>query len=793
VGGSIIFHKESPFQKLERVSINYIFVKRIMEKSGDQMSPIHSRSLIDFDISESAVKFIIDNRDIPSLVDTSDVDGSSQHSNSSSVASSGDQIRSSISLTTSQMNTIKSEIIENQNVSQDICDEKAVAPTPFNDFQHILENVEADETIDDVVKNDDADTSIQIDVSNDTVKTSNLIDDDQSTENITNDLIEISSVTSQPKKELQLETETTDDSSECGTIFSNSISYVTDFFSCSAPCMNNQVDTNNEVDDRNDNSTNADADPEIESQLERLQLCIELDILTLMGCSAEGAHNLINSLGQSTFCYRCQCYKTKSPSKENGSRNMTCQCSSSQEVSNRPKLRNRNVYVRQKAAKRVRQLREGGLSRRFTMTPLYTFLEEEMDVVREEDNGRSILSEDDEGAEITRRAGKVLIPRCKRPKSLSQESTRQTSLSSPSTSFEPTILATRSQDIDSGKGSLNHNTEPCSKSVFFGFFQKSHNDQSTKNDSDEASYDLYYDSDPGTHDGSDKMNPNELRKIISVKGRRNRTIGGCNNIGSDLHNFEIYFLPKQISLLQSLDVHNFDINDSVLVSQLIKELTSGSFSFIWHPKKSIEKKSGFSNSPPDLIKAWFEMGSCLKKTLLQPKFVWRTNRSLLHASKRAKVRSIKAPEYVELLNIVRIIVPSEVDRRVHPFVNKDCVFIIVTSSDDESVFEAATRMERDKFVFALKIIVARLASKIIVGDKDVFDEFFTPLGIKKRRKKYRKKKSSSMVVSMNSLEEDFDGSDDTSRQQSSESDSGLCKLLVKSVEEESQRKSELWG
>ena len=53
---------------------------------------------------------------------------------------------------------------------------------------------------------------------------------------------------------------------------------------------------------------------------------------------------------------------------------------------------------------------------------------------------------------------------------------------------------------------------------------------------------------------------------------------------------------------------------------------------------------------------------------------------------------------------------------------------------EDYLFEAATQDERDKFVFAFKVMVARLASKIIVGDKDVFDEFFTPLGVAKKKK-----------------------------------------------------------
>jgi len=40
------------------------------------------------------------------------------------------------------------------------------------------------------------------------------------------------------------------------------------------------------------------------------------------------------------------------------------------------------------------------------------------------------------------------------------------------------------------------------------------------------------------------------------------------------------------------------------------------------------------------------------------------------------------------------------------------------------LFEAGSEVERDRLAYALKLAVARLGSKIIVGDAGVFDEFF---------------------------------------------------------------------
>ena len=208
------------------------------------------------------------------------------------------------------------------------------------------------------------------------------------------------------------------------------------------------------------------------------------------------------------------------------------------------------------------------------------------------------------------------------------------------------------------------------------------------------------------------------------------------------------------------------------------------------------------------------MGSCLKRTLLQPKFVWRSNDNVRHTSRQSKVQSIHSPESIELLNIVRVVVPSQINRQIHPFVKKDCVFMIVTNTEEESFFEAATKDERDKFVFAFKVMVARLASKIIVGDKDVFDEFFTPLGMTKKKRRRRKKErkttdaigvffngekkqgpekrkpsATGSVYDMGELKED---NESDSFSVSSEN-SGFCRAIVGSVDEESNRQDELWG
>jgi len=189
---------------------------------------------------------------------------------------------------------------------------------------------------------------------------------------------------------------------------------------------------------------------------------------------------------------------------------------------------------------------------------------------------------------------------------------------------------------------------------------------------------------------------------------------------------------SSMGLLQTYDVPSFDIHDIHKVSQLIAELTAGTFTLIYHPS-SRSSRQKLSSPHPLLVKCWFEMGSCFKNTLVQPKFVWRVIASTSkEASRRSRIKTIKTPHSVELLDVVRLLVPTNanVDRSLYPFVKPRNAFFIYTNDQKEHLFEAKNEEGRKRFVFAMKLMVARLASKIIVGDKDVFDEFFTPTGKK---------------------------------------------------------------
>lgn len=144
---------------------------------------------------------------------------------------------------------------------------------------------------------------------------------------------------------------------------------------------------------------------------------------------------------------------------------------------------------------------------------------------------------------------------------------------------------------------------------------------------------------------------------------------------------------------------------------------------VWHPSRSQKSKE----VSPVCVQAWFEMGSRLKDRVIQPKFMWRgAYEPDLH--KKEIAASTATPHDVELLNVVRVLKPHSIDREEYPFAKLKNSFTIHSNIDEIYLFECTSHQERDKFVHGMKLIVARLASKIIVGDENVFDEFFTPWG-----------------------------------------------------------------
>jgi hypothetical protein len=163
-----------------------------------------------------------------------------------------------------------------------------------------------------------------------------------------------------------------------------------------------------------------------------------------------------------------------------------------------------------------------------------------------------------------------------------------------------------------------------------------------------------------------------------------------------------------------------------------QNLTLGKVDLLWHPADSHETEMGVGvekdvvqSKSPVSAQGWFEMGSRLHSTVVHPKFMWRqTYQPELYHRKLGE--SCRTPNSIDLLAIVRVLKPVTLDRDKYPFAKISCSFSIVYNSKNSDLFEAETQQDRDWFVHGLKLVVARLASMIIVGDEHMFAEFFSP-------------------------------------------------------------------
>jgi hypothetical protein len=169
-----------------------------------------------------------------------------------------------------------------------------------------------------------------------------------------------------------------------------------------------------------------------------------------------------------------------------------------------------------------------------------------------------------------------------------------------------------------------------------------------------------------------------------------------------------------VEIDRSLDV--LDLNDSSMVREYLQEIMNQRFTLVWHLCAADE-----GPSKPVAVVAWIERGQHLHNKLIQPRLVWRKLRSASTPSKRGL--SDFENHHVDLLDISRIIEVSRIDRKRYPLAQKK-QSLHIQCLDGQMLFEASSEMERDRLCRDLKLVVARLGSKIILEDETLFDEFF---------------------------------------------------------------------
>jgi hypothetical protein len=159
---------------------------------------------------------------------------------------------------------------------------------------------------------------------------------------------------------------------------------------------------------------------------------------------------------------------------------------------------------------------------------------------------------------------------------------------------------------------------------------------------------------------------------------------------------------------------------------------------MWHPSQT----SNNIRRSPQCVKVWIESGVYLNDgTFLLPKLTWskvsstapssgantiiNNNRTAGQPQHRYQqyIHSGTTLEKLDLLDICRIYPLTTVNRIIHPFVLIQKSFCIETQSD-KYIFQTQTIDERDRIVYGLKLVVARLASLLMLRDIRAAEEFF---------------------------------------------------------------------
>jgi hypothetical protein len=134
------------------------------------------------------------------------------------------------------------------------------------------------------------------------------------------------------------------------------------------------------------------------------------------------------------------------------------------------------------------------------------------------------------------------------------------------------------------------------------------------------------------------------------------------------------------------------------------------WTLMWHPTQTVDTP----RRSPLCVKVWIESGVYLNDgTFLLPKLTWY----------KAAGGSDMALQTLDLLDICRIYPLRTVNRTRHPFALSQKSLAIETPTDT-FVFQAQTTEERDRMVYGLKLVVARLASLLMLRDIRAAEEFF---------------------------------------------------------------------
>ena len=161
--------------------------------------------------------------------------------------------------------------------------------------------------------------------------------------------------------------------------------------------------------------------------------------------------------------------------------------------------------------------------------------------------------------------------------------------------------------------------------------------------------------------------------------------------------------------------------DERVNSELIKQITHETMTLVWHPLVDETTKT----SAPICVKAWVELGCRVKGQIIQPKLVWRREH---FGPSEGPALPPHMSGAIDILDIARVRSLNDTAglQSQFPLAKKSSSFVLTTSDRQSYIFEVKNSTEKQRIMLSLKLLVSRLASLIIVGDKTLFDDFFYP-------------------------------------------------------------------
>lgn len=216
---------------------------------------------------------------------------------------------------------------------------------------------------------------------------------------------------------------------------------------------------------------------------------------------------------------------------------------------------------------------------------------------------------------------------------------------------------------------------------------------------------LYYDSDP-----------EDTREMALQRGPR-RAIAELEN------SIEMTTPPREALCEIPMSKINMGRKlkriDDETISEIIERMKNEKMTLLWHPPTT----RSAANKAPFCSKVWIESGIYLiDGTFLLPKLTWVP---VFEDSIQSKILNVttRNPGTIDLLDVCRVRDCKHIDRSLYPFASADCSFMIQTQTETQ-LFEARSRDERIRVVNALRLVIARLASLLMLRDLRAVDEFF---------------------------------------------------------------------